>query len=137
MYKCRHFALQELVPPEVYDDRGNAAWELLDPALLFAIDSIRDAHGKVLINNWHSGGTLKYRGFRPADCKVGATYSQHRYGRAADITPLQADLATVYKAICDGVIPGITTVENLDATLSGNWIHVDTRNGDAVRIVNP
>lgn len=135
MYLCRHFKLQELVPPDVFNARGVSAWELLDPSLLFALDCIRDKYGPILVNNWHSGGELKYRAFRPSDCKVGATYSQHRYGRAADITPLEADLTAVYKALCEAEIPGVTTVENIEATPT--WIHLDVRNGTAVRVVNP
>lgn len=135
MYRCHHFALQELVPPEVYNVRGTAAWELFDDRLLQALDSIRDKYGRILVNNWHRGGELRYRGFRPADCKVGAVYSQHRYGRAVDFNPLEAELETVYKAICESEIPGVTTVENIEATPT--WIHLDVRNGTAVRVVNP
>jgi hypothetical protein len=139
MYTPRWFDIRELVPPEVWDIRGQASLELFDPEILRSIDSIRDDYGRILVNNWHTGGDLKYRGFRPQGCPVGAAFSQHRYGRAIDLTPLDTPLETVYEAIRDGLYDGITTIENIEATRDGNWIHVDCRNNraEAVRIVEP
>lgn len=137
MYRPRWFSVQELVPHETYSARGDAALELLDERLLRTLDALRDEYGRIKINTWATGGDLKYRGFRPRDCNVGAEYSQHRYGRAADITPLDTPLEVVYEAIKDGLYDEITTVENLQFTPT--WIHVDVRNHrqEAVRVVDP
>lgn len=139
MYLPRWFSVQELVPPEVYDVRGEKSLELMDVNILEALDAIRDDHGRILVNNWHSGGDLKYRGFRPLSCPVGAAFSQHRYGRAIDFTPLDTPLETVYEAIKDGLYDQVTTLENIEVTSKGNWIHMDCRNArfPEVRIVDP
>ena len=38
MYNCKYFAIHELIPPQVYRDRGEKAWELLDPDMLRTLD---------------------------------------------------------------------------------------------------
>ena len=40
MYTCRHFSMHELVPRNVYQQRGEQAWELLDERLLRALDHL-------------------------------------------------------------------------------------------------
>ena len=42
MYRCRHFSIDELVPKDIFEARGQLAWELLDSRILKAIDLIRD-----------------------------------------------------------------------------------------------
>ena len=42
MYRCEYFALYELVPEEVYLERGEKAWELLDKRLLITLDRLRE-----------------------------------------------------------------------------------------------
>lgn len=137
MHQCRHFDLEELVPPTTFEDRGLRAWELLDERILIAMDQLREDWGAIQVNTWKWGGPLMYRGFRPPECSIGARLSQHRYGRAIDFTPLEANLETVYNAIKDGEYHGITTLENIEATSRGNWIHIDCRNVTPIRIVNP
>lgn len=137
MYRCRHFSIKELVDPETYDARGERAWELLDSRILKAIDLIRDDFGPVVVNTWHNGGGLKYRGFRPHTCTVGARLSQHRYGRAIDFHTLNAPLQAVYDAILTDKYWMVTTVEDFEATKT--WIHIDCRNNltDKIRVVTP
>ena len=50
-YKCDYFAIHELIPPSVYEARGEKAWELLDDRLLKTIDTLRDRFGPATINN--------------------------------------------------------------------------------------
>lgn len=137
MYTCRHFAIQELVPRETYDARGQRAWELLDSRILKMIDLIRDDFGPVIVNNWNSGGSLQYRGFRPHDATVGARLSQHRYGRAIDFHTPDTPLEEVYKAVLSGKYWQITTVEDIEHTPT--WLHIDCRNhrGEGVKVVKP
>ena len=40
MYKCENFSIHELVPPNVFYNRGEKAWELLDERLLITLDSL-------------------------------------------------------------------------------------------------
>ena len=82
-YKCKHFKIQELVSKQVYKDRGQKAWQLLDIHLLMTIDNLRNNHGRIIVNDWHRGGKNESRGLRTPDSPHYSTYSQHRFNRAA------------------------------------------------------
>jgi hypothetical protein len=138
-HRPRWFVLQELVPPEIFEARGDAAWELLDPRVLITADAIRDQFGATIINNWHAGGPFKESGFRVADSTTGAKLSQHRYGRAVDVKCKNATPEEVHAYILANPdkFPEITTLEAIEATPT--WVHVDCRNsvGSGIRIVRP
>ena len=52
-YVLRNFKIWELVPPEVYASKGDAAIELFDPEALAMLDDYRDFLGvPVTVNNW-------------------------------------------------------------------------------------
>ena len=53
MYQCNHFAIHELVPPQVFEARGEKAWELLDERLLTTLDRLRTRFGPVTVNNYY------------------------------------------------------------------------------------
>jgi len=50
MHICKHFKIQELVPPAVFDARGERAWELLDERMLITLDKLRERYGPVTVN---------------------------------------------------------------------------------------
>jgi hypothetical protein len=76
--KCKHFVIQELVPPEIYKELGENAWSLISDKWAVILDTLREHFDKpIIINNWHKGGTYKYRGLRPKGCGVGKETSQH------------------------------------------------------------
>ena len=88
---CKHFIIQELVPPDIYETFGEGAWIYVDQAMIKALDRTRDFFVKkygpsatMVINNWHKGGPFSNRGYRSALSKVGSPKSQHR------LTPLNA-----------------------------------------------
>lgn len=83
MYKCRYFQIKELVPPQLLKYNESKLWLLFDERLLKAIDSIREKYGSIYINSTSAG--LTQCGFRLSDTKTGALFSQHKYGRAADL----------------------------------------------------
>lgn len=138
IYRPKHFKLQELIPPDIYQQRGEAAWELLDARLLITLDALRDELGALTVNNWHLGGTYKESGLRSMESTTGASWSQHRFGRAADckfvITPSET---RDYIIANQSLFPYLTTMENVDATPT--WLHIDVRNNPSaeIRIVNP
>jgi len=82
MYKCEHFDIEELVPEDVFNERGEKCWELLDEDILADLDTLRDLLGPLTINDWKWGGGFQYSGFRPEGCGVGSKYSQHKLGKA-------------------------------------------------------
>lgn len=139
IYRPRHFQLYELIPPEIFEARGEAAWELLDTRLLVVLDRIRDFFGPVRVNDWYWGGNYRESGLRAADSRTGARYSQHKYGRAADLKFAQTTPQEVYARILAEPedFPGLTTLEHIEATPS--WLHVDVRNNPqpGIRVVRP
>ena len=136
-YRPKHFKVYELVDPKTYKDRGIKAWELLDPKLLRLIDTLRETFGSATINDWKWGGKFKWSGLRTSECKIGAKYSQHRFGRAADLKFRHISPADIRKAIRKDKVyfqeMGVTCIENKTAT----WLHVDVRNCDPIKWVNP
>lgn len=126
MYQCRHFVIQELVPPQVYADRGEKAWELLDERALRTLDALRDEFGSCTVNNWHIGGSRKWSGLRTASCGVGTEYSQHRFGRAFDCIFSDISAQAVRSIVLrtrKEMFPYISGME-----LNVTWFHFDCRN---------
>lgn len=87
MYVPRHFAVSELVPPEIFAEWKASPESLLyifDVGALQTLDGLRDRYGPLVVNNWHQGGAFRYSGWRPFACTEGAPLSQHKFGRAFD-----------------------------------------------------
>ena len=85
--KSKYFTIGEFFPPNmVLAYSENLLWSLLDERLVWTADRLRQRYGRAYINNWEFGGENQYRGFRPFDSKIGAEWSQHKFGRAIDIT---------------------------------------------------
>ena len=53
MYKYNYFSIHELVPPHVFGQRGEKAWELLDERLLIILDQLRERFGSMTLNNYY------------------------------------------------------------------------------------
>ena len=85
MYQCTFFKIHELVPPSVFKERGERAWELLDDRMLVTADAMRKRYGKMTINNYMFGGDREWSGLRIPNSPYYSPYSQHTFGRAADI----------------------------------------------------
>jgi len=138
VYVPQHFKIQELVDPLTFKDRGDKSLELLEPKLLWTIDQMREKFGSITINSWLWGGQYKYSGFRPKHTSVGATYSQHRLGRAFDLKFKNhtADEIRAYIKVHsnDDIFKYITCIENNTPT----WVHIDCRPiSDKIRWINP
>ena len=56
----------------------------------------------MVANTWYWGGRHQWRGFRTCDCTVGADYSQHRYGRASDLMPVEVTSEEIRNDIIQG-----------------------------------
>lgn len=138
MYKCKYFKIQELVPPEIYQSRGNKAWQLMDVRLLKLIDNLREEFGTATINNWSWGGDRQWSGLRTKDSPYYSPTSQHTFGRAADIL-FKVSAENVRQAIMES--PELFLVDGIESiTLENNvsWVHVDVRNNDyGVNLFNP
>lgn len=134
MYKPKHFGLKELLPQTFYNTNykkydGKLWYILFDERLLMTIDNIREKFGKMIVNDWAYGGNNNYRGYRPLKCKVGATLSQHRFGRACDLIPQE----TTANEIRDYIITNQNKepwkhIGGLEMGIS--WLHIDIRARD-------
>lgn len=135
-YRCKHFAIHELVPPQVYRDRGDAAWQLLDERLLRTLDALRERYGQMFVNNYEFGGEREWSGLRTADSPYYSPYSQHSFGRAADCLFSQVTVDQVRNEIManpsasDFILIG--SVE-----LGVSWLHFDVRNCDRIMTYHP
>lgn len=137
-----YFRLEEFVPEEIYAKFGASSIWFVDRSIVLLSDFIRDRFGKFMtINNWHSGGSLNYRGFRPPDCTIGATLSQHKFKSAIDFNIEGVTPQEIYKDIIENqdmyMKAGATTVE--DIAFSSTWNHIDIRYTglDKILIVKP
>ena len=139
MYKCKYFNIKELVPPDVYEDRGEKAWELFDERILRIADMLRERFGPAIVNNWHVGGSYKESGLRVPSCKHYRPYSQHSGGRALDIkfietstTEVREYLRDSYQALCEGENRNRYSETYRPITIEENvsWLHVDVRQAE-------
>lgn len=118
-YICKHFKLYDLVPRELYRQKGTKCWQFLDSRLLYSIDQVRN-HFKLplIINNWHrktldvsnkdeifkilkKDSVYQYRCFRPPWVKFGSPLGQHKMGRAATFTILGISSDEIRKELLD------------------------------------
>jgi len=137
-YVPKHFQPYELVPKAVFERFENSLyriWWLFDSRMLFTADAIRERYGKMIANDWFWGGSNQYRGWRPWDCGIGAELSQHKFGCALDLIPVETTAEEIRKDIRKGddlLFKYITCIEE-----NVSWLHFDCRNYDGLLIVNP
>ena len=139
MKLTNNFSLQEFIPSGIYKKWGDHSIWYIDDRLPHLAQFFRDRFQKpIMINTWHYidiAGT-NYRGYRPANCHVGASKSQHKFGRAIDISIEDFDLAAVYADIIKHkklyFDQGLRGLEDFKKTKS--WIHLDMRNSQSDEI---
>jgi hypothetical protein len=136
MYKCKHFQIHELVPKKTFQQRGEAAWQLIDDRLLFTIDSLRALYGSITINNYNWGGNRQWSCLRTSDSPYYSPYSQHSFGRAADCIFKNVSTDKVRQDILKN--PDKEEFKYINAVeLKVSWLHVDIRNVDRIFAFNP
>lgn len=132
MYTCQHFKIQELVPPHVFEARGEKAWELLDVRALITLDAIRSRYGATIVNDYDNGGARKWSGLRTGESPYFSPYSQHTFGRAFDCIFLEAEVQDVREDVIknrEKWFPYITGLE-----LNVSWLHFDVRNHRPIKL---
>jgi len=135
MYTPKYFSYFELVPKYTYDNYHQGILKgLMDERVLITADALRSRYGPATVNDWNFGGKNQYRGWRPMGCDVGATLSQHKFGRALDMTFENIKAEEVRQDILDnpGSFPLITCVEG-----NVSWLHFDVRNCQRIKVFNP
>lgn len=138
-YRTQHFKLQELVPKKMFDAHGSALWELFDDRALKTLDALRKRFGVMTINNWLWGGNYHQRGLRDVDHygsaeKYAHSRSQHKYGRAFDVTFKEHTSKEVrdYIIAHPDEFPYITFLE-----VDISWFHFDVRQRDGLALWSP
>jgi len=134
-YIPKYFQPYELVPQATYEllkDRPWVIWQLFDNRTLYTGDRIRIRYGKMIANDWFWGGNNQYRGWRPGDCFVGAEYSQHKFGRAEDLVPVECTVEEIRQDIKKDEFQYITCIEE-----GVPWLHFDVRNYKGLLLVTP
>jgi hypothetical protein len=136
LYKCFYFKLDELVSPDIFKKYRDVAWQFLDSRLLVTIDAIRVFFDvPMTINNWKTKGPRVWSGFRERACPIGASESQHRMGRAADIV-----CSIPANEMRDRIMANPEKFQHLSTIEDGvDWLHVDVRQADwkGIRLINP
>lgn len=122
--KRGYFNLWELVSKSDYEQHGAYAWRFVCPALLGAINRIRENLGKpITANTWYTGGSLQWRGVRNPSYSGYSVTSMHAWGRALDfdvkdLTPEQVVRHIIFN---QALYPEITFIE-----IDISWVHIDT-----------
>jgi len=136
MYRCNHFQLHELLPPDIYYARGDAGWQLLDERLLRAIDALRDRYGPMTVNDWYWGGEREWSGLRTPDSPYYSPTSQHTYGRATDNLFANYTAEQVRAEILEHPDePAHKRINSLELDVS--WLHIDVRNCNRIMTYTP
>jgi len=134
-YIPKYFQPYELVPKATYERFEHSdyrIWWLFDPRVLYTADKLRKRFGKMAVNTWYWGGPSQYRGWRPWDCEVGAEFSQHKFGRALDLIPLETPLSAIQDRMIDGNYDYVSCIEIGEKV---TWLHFDTRNYKGLLII--
>lgn len=134
MYKPRFFKVQELVPPAIYEARGEQALALLDDRVLLTLDQLRVQFGVCTVNDWLWGGQYSQRGLRTPEAVEYSPTSQHSFGRAMDCHFAKVEAAEVRQWLLShgDQCVHITFLED-----DISWLHFDVRNGDRLTLWSP
>ena len=128
----KHFNTEELVSKQVFDVIGDDAIKLFDPKALETLEAIREILNVPLIcNNWKSGGTRGDCGYRDLKCKIGASKSAHKEGKAFDLVSSKMNAATMRQRIVENQdkLP-----HNIRMEAGVTWLHIDIRNTSGEKI---
>lgn len=121
-----HFILSDLVPKDIVMEDLEYSIRYIDQRVLDALEQVVKFFGvKPIVNNYASGGSLSYRGFRPPSYDDGAKNSMHRYGKAADISiPGKTD-SSVRRTILDNRVK-FPDIRRMEENTTG-WVHIDVK----------
>jgi len=143
-YVPEYFSLAEFFPPDQehlfdsYFGDVQVLWLSIDDRVKWTADKLRELYGVAIMNTWHSEnmtaryGYHRFRGWREKSCAMGAKYSQHKFGCAADIVFTGVDADAVRRDILANPFQAefefITFLE-----MEVSWLHFDCRPHDKLR----
>jgi hypothetical protein len=123
----KYFKLQEIIDKETYETEGQNAWLHFSTDALIMLDDLREFFGvPITVNNWHTGGTFQFRGYRPPSYpkSLSPLGSAHRYGMAfdCDIKGFSAERART-EILENKDSPLLANITRLEG--DKNWVHLD------------
>jgi hypothetical protein len=134
----KNFYLDEFIDKDTYKRWGEKSIWFIDRDIISIAQFFRE-HFDVAITINGSGYNMS--GFRPPSTDVGASLSQHRFGRAIDMKFNCMTIEEVYEEVMKNekrfLLAGVRAVEGIAHTPT--WLHVDKRSTDLnnILIVNP
>lgn len=124
----KYFDIKELVSKNIYNKYGDEAIKFLDPIGLAALENVREILNTPLVcNNWATGGSRNYCGYRELGCGVGTVKGAHYKGKAYDLisTKMTAkEMRDILDTNQDKLIYPIR-VEKWDGDKEITWLHID------------
>lgn len=137
-----NFNLDEFIHPDYMRKFGQNALWFIDHRIVTIAQELRTDLGvPITINNYETGGQYKSSGLRVQSAKIGAKYSQHKYGRAIDCKFKGVTIQEAFNFLMHNQGKyfnlGLTTIENIEHTPT--WLHLDCRLTGLTeyKIVNP
>ena len=133
----KYFDIKEVISPNVYAEYGDEALQFLDTEAIDVLENIREILGVPLIcNNWYSGGTRKYCGYREPECKVGSKNSWHKKGKAFDLVSTKMSAAEMRDKLEENkdLLIRPIRVEKWDGDEEIAWLHFDLGNTKGQKI---
>jgi len=139
-YVCEHFIIEELVSQKVFEERGERAWQLLDPRGLITLDRLRKRYGRMTINDWKWGGKNESRGLRTQDSPWYRQFSQHSFGRGFDAIFSDTDNPITAEEVRIDIQenkdhPDFEFIMSIELEVS--WLHFDVRNCERIFAFRP
>lgn len=136
MYRCRHFGIYELVPPEIHKEYEEwKLWNLFDSVGLEVIDLLRDTYGIFIINDYQWEGSYTQSGLRTRESAYYSFTSLHSWARAFDKKPQETPLEEIRQDILDRRYGWMEKIKGLE--LDVPWLHIDFRNSDTLITFRP
>ena len=126
-----NFYLHEFVTKDLHKKWKGRAVIFLDDRIIYLAQWIRARFGKpMVVNTWKTEKDgWNYRGWRPANCSVGARNSQHKSGRGLDLHIEGVHIEEIYDDIWENegtyYSYGLRCVEDISKTPT--WLHIDCR----------
>ena len=137
-----NFHLDEFIHPDYMRKFGQNALWFIDHRIVTIAQELRTDLGvPITINNYETGGQYKSSGLRVQSAKIGAKYSQHKYGRAIDCKFKGITIQEAFDFLMHNQVKYfnlvLTTIENIEHTPT--WLHLDCRLTGLTeyKIVNP
>lgn len=130
-----YFSVEEFIPQHIYEQRGDAALELMNPKIIQATNALRElADVPLSCNTWKWGGNRNWSGLRDETSPYYSATSQHSLGNAVDVVSSKMSAHELRCLILENpeLFEDVTFLE-----CGISWVHMDVREADEVQLWVP